>query len=89
MDGNDDDDDACGLVGSFWKVMGLKEKRVCEGVMKKVGVFLLKRESGVLVVNNRNGNEERVLVNMIVVAIETVLKRQKGSILVGFFLGLY
>jgi hypothetical protein len=64
--GDDDDDGGGGFVGSDWKVMGLKEKRVFVGLMKKLELFLLKRESENLVVNNRNEHEERELVDIIV-----------------------
>lgn len=67
--GDDDDDGGGGLVGSDWKVMGLKEKREFVGLMKKVEFFLLKRESENLVENNRNEHEERELVDIIVAGI--------------------
>lgn len=93
MDGGGDDEDD-GFVGSLWKVMGLKEKRVFVGLMKKVELFLLKRESGDLVVNNLNEHEKRELVDIIVAgmriafaAVGCEIEKEKGIVL-GFFLGL-
>lgn len=93
MDGGGDDEDD-GFVGSLWKVMGLKEKRVFVGLMKKVELFLLKRESGDLVVNNLNEHEKRELVDIIVAGMRIAfagvgceIEKEKGIVL-GFFLGL-
>lgn len=93
MDGGGDDEDD-GFVGSLWKVMGLKEKRVFAGLMKKVELFLLKRESGDLVVNNLNEHEKRELVDIIVAgmriafaAVGCEIEKEKGIVL-GFFPGL-
>jgi hypothetical protein len=76
---DDDDDNDDGFAGSLWKVMGLKEKRVFAGLMKKVEVFLWKRESGNL--------EDIIVAGMCIVFAAVGCEKEK-SIVLSFFLGL-